>query len=258
MSALRKFIALFVALMLLLLFAPSCARLEAMRENPRTAVGAGVGTASGALLGGLAFENAGAVIAGGLTGGLAGGIVGRALESKGKDYASTARDYNYRPAEGTLVRIEDVATDPCRVTPNETVHLIAHYTLLAPYRNKETEVKERWEITHRGRVVGNPVLTLRRRAGTWSSALPLGLPVNAEPGMYRASVEIQADGANDQGVTSFTVRQSLATDGYSSANDVYMRSSLLPKEASTKNDSILTRHKKLAGSCPHRHVWISW
>lgn len=191
--------------MLLLLFVPSCATLErAVEEDPRTRVGAGAGTGE-TLLQGKVFDNADATVTGGLIGGLSGGTLGRALESQDEEYASTARDYDYRPAEGIVVRIKDVATDPCRVSSKKTVYLISRYALLAPYRNKPAVVREQWKITHKGQVVGTPLLTVARTAGTWSSALALTLPANAEPSAYQASVQIEAAGAKDRGMTTFTV-----------------------------------------------------
>jgi hypothetical protein len=205
MSDLRGFIGMFVAWMLLL-FAPSCVKLQrAVEKDARTRVGAGEGTRDVTLLQGKVFDNADATLTGGLIGGLSDGTLGRALESQDEEYASTARDHDYRPAEGTVVRIEDVATDPCRVTSRQTVHLISHYALLAPYRNKTTVVREQWKITHKGQVVGTSALTVARTAGTWSSALPLTLPANAETGAYQASVQIEAAGAKDRGMTTFTV-----------------------------------------------------
>ena len=205
MSDLRRFIGMFVAWMLLL-FAPSCARLErAVEKNARTRVGAGEETRDVTLLQGKVFDNADANLTGGLSGRLSGGALGRALQSQDEQYASTARDYGYRPAEGIVVRIKDVATDPCRVTSKEMVYLISRYALLAPYRNKATVVREQWKITHKGQVVGTPVLTVARTAGSWSSALALRLPANPETGAYQASVQIEAAGAKDRGMTTFTV-----------------------------------------------------
>jgi hypothetical protein len=184
----------------------SCATLEeAVRENPKTAIGATVGTLGGAIIGGTVFDSAGAAVAGGLIGGLAGGIVGRVLEKRNEDYASTARDYNFTSGQRTVVRVEDVDADPDRVRLRDKVHLVARYALLPSDPNREVRVTERWEIMHNGRVVGNPVITVTRKGGTWSSAIPVELPVNAERGLYRARVEVSADGAVDQGSTTFTI-----------------------------------------------------
>ena len=186
----------------------SCATVrEYVSENPRTAIGAGAGAAGGALIGGLVFDSAGAAVAGGLVGGLAGGLLGRALEHKNEDYDKTAHDYGYR-SEGreTIVRVEDVDTDPEIITPRERLNLVTRYAVLPPQSDQQVSVTEKWRIVHNGRVVGDPVLTVRRTGGTWSSAVPITLPANADSGTYQASVEIQTAGASDRGSTTFAVR----------------------------------------------------
>lgn len=167
----------------------------------------GSGAAGGALIGGLVFDSAGAAVAGGLLGGLAGSLLGRALEHKNEDYEKTARDYGYR-SEGreTILRIEDVDTDPERINQRERINLVTRYAVLPPQGNQQVSVKEKWRIVHNGRVVGDPTLTVRRSGGTWSSAVPITLPANADPGTYQASVEIQTAGTSDRGSTTFTVR----------------------------------------------------
>ena len=191
----------------LLLFSLSCARVQDyVSENPRTAAGTGIGAAGGALLGGLVFDSAGAAVAGGLLGALAGGAVGNALESKHEDYAATAKDYNFRSGQKPVVRIEDVDADPSRLTSRDTVHLVVRYALLPSDGNEKVKVTERWQITHNGKMVGDPVITMTRTGGTWSSAVPLRLPSNADDGVYRARVEVHAAGTVDQGSTTFTIQ----------------------------------------------------
>jgi hypothetical protein len=179
---------------------------ETIRENPRTAIGTTVGALGGAIIGGTVFDTGSAAVLGGLLGGLAGGIVGRALETRNEDYASTARDYDYWRQRETLVRLEDVDADPARVVPRDTVHLLARYALLPSDRDRKIRVTERWEITHNGRVVGNPSISTDRTGGTWSSAIPLALPPAADDGVYRARVVVEADGAVDRGSTTFVVK----------------------------------------------------
>ena len=185
----------------------SCARVQDyVSDNPRTTAGAGVGAAGGALLGGYVFDSAGAAVAGGLLGALAGGAVGNALEAKNEDYASTAKDYNFRPGQKPVVRIEDVDADPSRLTSRDTVHLVVRYALLPSEGNEKVKVTERWQITYNGKIVGDPVVTMSRTGGTWSSAVPLRLPSKADDGLYRARVEVHAAGTVDQGSTTFTLR----------------------------------------------------
>jgi hypothetical protein len=207
MSGIKKCVAIICAMILLSGWTMSCSTIgETIRENPRTAIGTTVGALGGAVIGGTVFDTASAAVLGGLLGGLAGGIVGRALETKNEDYASTARDYDYWRQRETLVRLEDVDADPARAAPKDTVHLVARYALLPSDRERKIKVIERWEISHNGRIVGNPSISTERTGGTWSSAIPLTLPPSADDGVYRARVEVEADGTKDRGSTTFIVK----------------------------------------------------
>ncbi|MGH7825692.1 MAG: hypothetical protein ACREQ7_11035, partial [Candidatus Binatia bacterium] len=65
----RKCAGLFFCLTFLMFSTLSCATVkEAVRENPKTAIGATVGTLGGAIIGGTVFDSAGAAVAGGLIG----------------------------------------------------------------------------------------------------------------------------------------------------------------------------------------------
>ena len=207
MSEIKRSVACVVAMVVLSASTVGCSTVgETIRENPRTAIGTTVGALGGAIIGGTVFDTASAAVVGGLLGGLAGGVVGRALETRNEDYASTARDYDYWRRRETLVRLEDVDTDPARAMPRDTVHLVARYALLPSDGERRIKVTEHWEISHNGRIVGNPSISTQRTGGTWSSAIPLTLPRAADDGVYRARVVVEADGAVDQGSTTFVVR----------------------------------------------------
>lgn len=206
-KVLQQGLAVGVCLALALSALAGCATVEeAIEDNPKTAVGAAAGTAGGALIGGLVFKSATGAVVGGLLGGLAGGLIGNAMESKAQDYPGTAEDYHYTSAQGTVVRIEEADVEPSRVQQGERVNLTTQYALLLPNPNQEVTVTERWEITRDGQLVGNPVLTVQRQAGTWASAIPMTLPATARAGEYRVAVTVEAAGMRDREATTFTVR----------------------------------------------------
>lgn len=206
-KTLRQTVALVLSVVLLAGSTSGCASLEqSVRENPGTVVGAAAGAAGGLLLGGLIFQGTTGALAGGLIGALAGGIIGNAMEAKKRDYPASAKAHDYTPAQPTSVRIEKVKAQPSTVKPGETVHLIVEYALLTQDPNREVSVTERREISAKGRLVGNPVLTVKRKAGTWASTVPLKLPANAEAGSYRVAVAVQAEGGLDSTTMNFTVR----------------------------------------------------
>lgn len=179
---------------------------ETVQEHPKTVIGATAGTAGGALLGGLVFKSAAGAVVGGLVGGLAGGLIGNAMESQQKDQGSTAREYNYNAAQGTVVRIKEVEVEPARIRRGEQVDLIVHYALLTPNTNRRVMVTERWDISRGGHRAGNPVHTVQRQGGTWTSVIPVTLSASAQPGTYHVAVTIEADDSRDSATASFAVR----------------------------------------------------
>ncbi|MBI2876829.1 MAG: hypothetical protein HYY20_08110 [Candidatus Tectomicrobia bacterium] len=204
---LRQTLATGLCLMLIAISSLGCAELERkIRENPKTAIGAATGVAGGALLGGLIYKNTTGAVVGGLLGGLLGGVIGEAMESEREGYEETARSLNYTPAQGTLVRIEKVEALPSVVRPGETVQLVTHYALLTPNPSQEVSVTERREITKGKQLVGNPVLTVPRRGGTWASTIPLTLPATTQPGEYQVDMSVQADGSLARKAMTFTVQ----------------------------------------------------
>lgn len=200
---LRKMLAAGVCLLLVLTAFSGCATLE---ENPRTTTGAAVGAVGGAVIGGVAFKSTTGAVVGGLLGGLAGGLIGNAMENKRRSYDETSRDYNYNPAQGTVIRIEKVDIDPASVRPGERVNLIVQYALLTPDPNQTVTVNERWNLNRGNQFAGNPVNTVQRESGTWASAIPVMLPRNAAPGTYRATVTIEVGDEARNNTKTFTVR----------------------------------------------------
>lgn len=201
-------VALLTGLAFLIAVTGGCASLEqSVKENPSTAVGAIVGTAGGMLIGGLLFKSAAGILLGGLVGGLSGGLIGHALERKEKPAEATNQQYKYTASQGTRVKIESVRTEPAQAKPGEQVSLIVTYALLTPNPNETVNVSERREITYQGSLVGNPALDVKRTGGTWTSALPLTLPANAEAGTYRLLTTVQAGSGQDTREASFTVRR---------------------------------------------------
>jgi hypothetical protein len=203
----KPLMAVVVCLVLVSSALAGCVAVEdTIKERPKTAAGAAAGVAGGALIGGLAFQSVTGAVVGGLIGGLAGGLVGNALEVKKEDYRGTVDDYNYTSSQGTVIRIEDTEVEPGRVRSGERVNLVTHYALLTPSPDQPVKVTERWKITRGGQVVGTPVLTVQRQAGTWASAIPITLPSSAQAGEYSVAVTVEAAGAHDSEATTFTVR----------------------------------------------------
>lgn len=184
-----------------------CETLErAIKDNPRTAVGGGVGGAGGALIGGLASGGTGAVI-GGLAGVLTGGVIGQALDRQARSRAATAETVAYTADKGDIVRIEAVSLNPQALRPAETLNINVQYAIITKDGTAPVRVREIRQIYHQGELVGNPVLAVERTDGTYWSTLPITLPASATPGRYEVVVGVEMNGALDRWESRFTVLQ---------------------------------------------------
>ena len=114
--------------LVLMLLAMGLTGCETVQENPKTAIGAGVGAAGGAVGGGLIGRGTTGVVVGGLLGGLAGGAIGYYLDRQDRTHAQAAQATSYDPAQGDVVRVEQVRATPSPVRIGGTVNLMTTYT----------------------------------------------------------------------------------------------------------------------------------
>jgi hypothetical protein len=184
-----------------------CETLErAIKDNPKTAAGAGAGGAGGALIGGLASGGTAAVI-GGLAGVLAGGTIGNLLDRQERTRAATAETVAYTEAKGNFIRIEEVSINPQSIRPGETVNVNVQYAIVTPGGTERARVREIRHIYYQGDLVGYPVVEVERLDGTYWSTLPIKLPESATPGRYEVVVGVEMNGALDRWESRFLVLQ---------------------------------------------------
>jgi outer membrane lipoprotein SlyB len=177
---------------------------ETIRENPKTSIGAGAGAAAGGVAGGLIGRNTTGVVVGGLLGGLAGGAIGYYLERQDRDRTQAASEVGYTPAQGTVVRVEQVQANPASARPGQTVNIVATYTVLTP-QSDQVAVRETREIRHNGALVANPTTEFTRTDGTFTSALPITLPANASRGAYEVTTTVAVGDRVSRGSANFRV-----------------------------------------------------
>jgi outer membrane lipoprotein SlyB len=184
-----------------------CEAIErAIKDNPKTAVGAGAGGAGGALIGGLASGGTAAVV-GGLAGVLAGGVIGHLLDRQERTRAATAEMVAYTEEKGNLIRIEEVGINPQSIRPGETVNVNVQYAIVTPSGTERAHIREIRHIYYQGDLVGNPVVEVERPDGTYWSTLPIKLPESATPGRYEVVVGVEMNGALDRWESRFLVLQ---------------------------------------------------
>ncbi len=178
-------------------------------EHEGAAKGAGIGAATGAIAGAvLAGEGSrtkGALI-GGLAGALLGGVIGNYTVDKKKSAEETATKYDYKPSDGTVVRIEGTQMNPITLNRGETIKLEATYAIMAPSSESQVSVTESREVTFNGELVANPEITVQRTSGTYTSSIPLMLPADAKTGTYKVITTIRTATGKDARQSSFTVK----------------------------------------------------
>jgi surface antigen len=177
---------------------------EAVRDRERTAIGAGAGAAAGGVAGGAIGGDAKGVVVGGLLGALAGGAIGYYLDRQEQTRAQATQQVAYTPAQGTVLRVEQVGARPERVASGQTVNIETTYTVLTPTEQAVT-VRETRELRHDGMLVANPTTQVTRGNGTFTSALPITLPPDAPRGAYEVLTSVAVGDRVSRGATSFTV-----------------------------------------------------
>jgi outer membrane lipoprotein SlyB len=188
-------------------FLNGCESIErAIKNNPKTAVGAGAGGAGGALIGGLASGGTGALV-GGLAGVLAGGVIGHLLDRQERPRAATAEALAYTEEKGNVVRIEEVSLNPQSIRPGETVNVNVQYAIVSMGGTEPMRVREIRHIYYQGELVGNPVVDVQRQDGTYWSTLPIKLPESAAPGRYEVVIGVEMNGTLDRWESRFMVVQ---------------------------------------------------
>ncbi len=174
------------------------------KENPGAVVGAGAGAVAGAAAGAAIGKSAGSAVIGGLLGALAGGAIGHYAYDRPKDREQTAKDLNFQPSQGKMIKVENVSASPEKVKPGNEVELKTTYGLLTPSQTG-TPVTEKWEILHNGKLVGNPEVRVKRADGTYDARIPLRLPQNAQPGVYQVRSTVKTASGSDTKTAQFMV-----------------------------------------------------
>ena len=198
-----KFIA--VVLCVTVLSLPlGCANV--MEEHRGAAVGAGAGGAVGGVMGAVIGHGTGAVVVGALAGALLGGAIGHFGYDQERTREQTAKNYNYKASQGTVLRIENVKVIPASVGPGETVELKMTYAVLHDSPDTRIPVTEIREITYKGELVGRPEVKVEQTDGTYTTSVPLRLPSSAAKGTYKVKAMVESQYAKDAREITFTVR----------------------------------------------------
>lgn len=167
----------------------SCAEMSSTQK------GGLIGAGTGGLLGAIVAKRnplVGAAV-GAAIGALAGMAIGYYIDKKEKDAAQTAEELNYRPSQGTVVRVEDVRMEPETVRGGDSSKLVVTYALADSDPNRTMQVRETrqiWSGDRQLKQIG-PV-TRNRNTGTYVTEQEVTFPKNLPEATYtlRGTVEV--------------------------------------------------------------------
>jgi hypothetical protein len=175
------------------------------------ATGAGIGALLGAGAGALLDKDkpARGALIGGLVGALAGGMIGHYYDQKIKGPPDQP------PPKEVQLAMEEVWSDPNRITTGNSAKLGIRYTLLAPDFEQKVLVRERFSIFGDGKLIQEfGPLDRRRDSGTYASYMDIGFPESLSEGAYTMKGIVEASGKRAEGQTSFHLVKIITAEGY--------------------------------------------
>lgn len=120
--------------------------------------------------------------------------------------AEEAKQYGYKPSEGTRVEIRDIALTPTAVRRGQKVQVALDYALLAPSDLEAIPVEESFEL-FKGDTklfdVKQP--KTRKEPGGWTSTAEFEIPADAPKGTYTLRSKVTAGLKDGVGEAQFKV-----------------------------------------------------
>lgn len=167
-------------------------------------LGALIGGGTGALIGSARGETGAGALIGAAVGGLAGLIAHDVKARRVRDAQATASDYAYQPAQGEVLRMENVQAAPSVVAPGNLVEASMQYALLGTGPGGLSVVESR-QLREGPNVLAETSGTLVRADGTWVSTQTFEIPRTALPGTYTIVQTVQTPQSRVSGTATFTV-----------------------------------------------------
>lgn len=180
----------------------SCAEMSSTQTGGL--IGAGAGGVLGALIG-KDKPLIGAAI-GVAVGALAGMAIGYYVDKKEKNATETAQEMNYKPAQGTVIKVEDVRMEPETVRGGDSSKLVVTYALADNDPGKTMQVKETrqiWSGDQQLKQIG-PV-TKNRNAGTYVTEQEVTFPRDLPEATYTLRGTVEAAGKASTKKSNFQV-----------------------------------------------------
>lgn len=206
-----------LALLMVLIFAVSLVGCvtESGYYDPARSAGAGAlgGAATGAALGAIIGAATGSPATGAWIGAASGalvGAIGGALYAEHRNQqmrsaAMAAQYYNYTPARGAIIEVNEAAAMPSTVRPGQTVDMLMTYTVLTP-ENIPVQVTLYRDVSTAGRPVGQPYqVQATNQNGTYQDRVGFTIPRDAPPGTYAVRNRVMTAYGSSERTAYFTV-----------------------------------------------------
>jgi len=167
-------------------------------------LGAALGGATGAVIGhqsGNALEGAaiGAAV------GAASGAIAKDIHNRRKrSRQETEQQYNYQPAQGQIMNLEEYSVIPSVVRPGGRIEATMEYALLGT--NGAVTVTETRKLLRNDQIIAElSSKQVTRDDGTWLSAQQIKLPNDLPPGVYTLQQRAYTNQSAVSGISRFTV-----------------------------------------------------
>lgn len=167
-------------------------------------LGAAIGAGTGALIGSSRGEAGTGALIGAAVGGLAGLIAHDVKARRVRDAQATSGEYGYQPAQGEVLKMENVQAAPSVVAPGNLVEASMQYALLGVPPSGVSVVETR-QLREGPNVLAESSATVVRTDGTWVSTQTFEIPRTALPGTYTIVQTAQTPQSRVSGTATFSV-----------------------------------------------------
>jgi hypothetical protein len=208
-----------------------CASLQqTMGQKPgqTTALCAAGGAAAGAAMGAaFAQDKLMGALVGGLVGAFAAGAtcfaIAKTASTQIKDYRQTQQTVGYRPAQGTVVRVERLSLEPVAVAPGEEFVWRSEYVVMAPDPNADLTIVETRilsaydEQKQEWNEIGRIPTTVTAKPGTRQDEAKMKMPRKTTAQRYQVTFQVAHNNINNeksQEMRVATHQSSLQLHGY--------------------------------------------
>jgi hypothetical protein len=169
------------------------------------ALGGVLGAGTGAIIGHQSDSAGEGALIGGALGALSGLIAHDVRARKQKSAQDTASQYDYQPAQGAMLKMEDAQVMPATIQPGGRIDAQIRYVVLGAGAGGAT-VNEKRLINKDGKAVYEiSSQDFTRDDGTWESTQNFFLPKDAQPGQYSLMQTVRMGGNQISATSNFTV-----------------------------------------------------